>query len=106
MGGDRQEPGAYPWEYGVQQETDQKGKGPGHLGWSVRRADAAWLRAQVPWPPTCPCYLCVLLSPKGSTSKLQIPPFSGLVPPLRFQVPPGLLGPVLQNPVPPNPAPG
>ena len=64
----------------------------------------AWLTARV--PPTCSCYLCAPL-PKGATSKLHTPPLSGLVPPqLLFQVPPGFLGPALQNPVPQNPAPG
>lgn len=32
LGGDRQEPRGYSWEYGDQQEGDQQGKGPGYLG--------------------------------------------------------------------------
>uniref|UniRef100_A0A452UBN9 Fibrosin n=1 Tax=Ursus maritimus TaxID=29073 RepID=A0A452UBN9_URSMA len=86
-----------------QQETEQQGKGPGYLGWKEGQMLPAWLTAQVP-PPTCSCYLCVPPSPKGSISKLQTPPLSGSVPLLHFQVPPGLLGPALQNPVPQNPA--
>lgn len=69
-----------------------------------RRANASCLADSPGPPPPCSCYLCVPPSPKGSISKLQTPPLSGSVPLLHFQVPPGLLGPALQNPVPQNPA--
>lgn len=92
--GDRQAQGS-PWECGVRQEVDQwegtwvPGREEGHVL-------PAWLTARFPHLFLLP--LCVpILS--GSISKLQNL-LSDSVPLIHVQVPPGLLGPALQNPVP------
>lgn len=102
LGGDRQEPRAYiP---GNMESAGDRATGEGTwVPRLERRADASCLADSPGPPPTCSCYLCVPPPPKGSISKLQTPPLSGSVPLLHFQVPPGLLGPALQNPVPQNP---
>lgn len=68
-----------------------------------RRANVSCLSDSPGFPDLFLLLLCTP-SPKGSTSKLQTRLLSDSVPPLHFQVPPGLLGPALQNPVPQTPA--
>lgn len=64
-----------------------------------RRAQASCL-ADSSAPPTCSCYLCVSASPVAQPLSFRIYFLATQCPQLHFQVPPGLLGPALQNPVP------
>lgn len=64
-----------------------------------RRAQASCL-ADSSATPTCSCYLCVSASPVAQPLSFRIYFLATQCPQLHFQVPPGLLGPALQNPVP------
>lgn len=93
LGGDRQAQGLSPgiWDPAGSGPT---GEGTWYLGWKEVQMLPAWLTAQV--PPTCSCYLCVPQPQKAQPLSFRVYFFlSGSVPPLHFQVPPGLLGPAL-----------
>lgn len=97
LGGDRQEPRVIPGNTGTSRRGTNRER-----TWVPRpeRRAAVLLGLTARFPPPAPATSVPCL-PKGTTSKLHTPPLSGLVqPPLLFQVPPGFLGPALQNPVP------